>query len=279
MKTKVYVIIRKPNETTQDVVLRTLELITLKDIITNSEKKILINPNWVTSDHFSTGNVTSTDTLEGIIIYLIQEANIEPEMIIVADGGSFGTSEKFFKLNDVLRLEEYGIKIMNLNDDEIVNDIEIPNPLSLKTVNIVKTAMEASCIISVPSLKTHNLARTTLSMKNMMGTIMPKSIMHSSIHKKITDLVSVLRPKMKFQIIDAIIGSDGWELGGKPIQMDLIIAGEDPVAVVRVGSAIMGFNIDKVKYLKYGEQKQLGTANLDNIEIIGKSIDEVFHKF
>jgi len=34
-----------------------------------------------------------------------------------------------------------------------------------------------------------------------------------------------------------------------------------------------------VKYLKYGEQKQLGTANLDEIEIIGNSNDEVFPKF
>ncbi len=279
MNTRVYVIKKKPNETTQDVVLRTLKLIPLKDSITNSEEKILINPNWVTSDHFSTGNITSTDTLEGIIIYLIQEVNISPEKIVVADGGSFGISDRFFKLNDLFRLEEYGIKIMNLNDDEIINEIEIPNPLSLKTVNVVKTAINASCIISVPSLKTHNTAKTTLSMKNMMGTIMPKSIMHSNLHKKIADLVSVLRSKMKFQIIDGIIGSDGWELGGKPIQMDLIIAGEDPVAVDRVGSAIMGYGIDKVKYLKYGEQKGLGTANLDNIEIIGKTIDEVHHKF
>ena len=31
-----------------------------------------------------------------------------------------------------------------------------------------------------------------------------------------------------------------------------------------------------MKYLKYGEQKQLGTANLDEIEIIGNSNDEVF---
>jgi uncharacterized protein (DUF362 family) len=60
---------------------------------------------------------------------------------------------------------------------------------------------------------------------------------------------------------------------------DLIIAGEDPVAFDRVGSAIIGFGIDKVKYLKYGEQKGLGTANLDEIEIIGNSIDEVYHKF
>ena len=279
MKTKVYVIKKKPNDTTQAVVLRTLELITLKDIITNSVKKVLINPNWVTSDHFSTGNVTSTDTLEGIITYLIQESKIKPEKIIVADGGSFGTSERFFELNEVIRLEEFGVKIMNLNNDEIVNEIEIPNPLSLKSVNIAKTAVDASCIISVPSLKTHNMARTTLSMKNMMGPIYPKSIMHSNLHKKIAGLVSALRSKMKFHIIDGIIGSNGWELGGKPIQMDLIIAGEDPIAVDRVGSEIIGFGLKKVKYLTFGMEKQLGTANLEHIEIIGKSISEVYHEF
>ena len=279
MKTKVYIVKRGSNETTQDLVLRILKMIPLKDFITNSEEEILINPNWVTSDHFSTGNVTSTDTLEGIVIYLIQEANISPKKIIVADGGSFGISDKFFKLNEIFRLEEYGIKIQNLNDDEILNEIEISNPLALKTVNIAKTAMDASCIISVPSLKTHNMAKTTLSMKNMMGTILPKSVMHSNIHKKIADLVSVLRSKMKFQVIDGIVGSNGWELGGKPIQMDLIIAGEDPVAVDRVGSAIMGYGVDKVKYLKYGEEKNLGTANLEDIEIVGKSISEVYRKF
>ncbi len=279
MKTRVYIIRRESHETTLDIVLRTLKIIPLKKFITNSEKKILINPNWVISDHYRTGNITSTDTLEGIIIYLLQEAEIEPEKIIVADGGSFGISNKFFKLNEIFRLEEYGIKILNLNEDEIIHEIEIPNPLALKTVNIAKTAMDASCIISVPSLKTHNMAYTTLSMKNMMGTILPKSIMHSKLHKKIADLVSVLRSKMKFQIIDGIIGSNGWELGGKPIQMDLIIAGEDPVAVDRVGSAIMGYELDKVKYLKYGEKKGLGIANLEHIEIVGKLISDVYYKF
>jgi len=279
MKTKVFVIRKDSNETVQDVVLRTLRQIPLKTIITPSETRILINPNWVTSDHFSTGNVTSTEVLEGIILYLIDEAEIDCDNITVADGGSFGITETFFKLNKISRLEKYGIRLMNLNNDDVENEVEIPNPLALKTVNIVKTAMKASCIISVPSLKTHNMARTTLSMKNMMGTIMPKSIMHSKLHKKIADLVSVLRPKMKFQIIDGIIGSNGWELGGKPIKMDLIIAGEDPVAVDRVGSAVMGFGLDKVKYLKFGEEKGLGIANIDQIEIIGSPISDVYVKF
>lgn len=59
MKTNVYIIKRRALETTQDVVLRALKSIPLNDIINNSEKKILVNPNWVTSNHFSTGNVTS----------------------------------------------------------------------------------------------------------------------------------------------------------------------------------------------------------------------------
>ncbi len=277
-KTKVYVIKRQPKETNQEVVLRTLKMISVKNYITNSENSILINPNWVTSDHSSTGNVTSTDTLEGIVVYLIEEAKIVPEKVIVADGGSYST-DKTMKINNVFKLEQYGVKVDNLNDDKMINDIKIPNHFALNSVNIAKTAMDASCIISVPSLKTHNMARTTLSIKNMMGTISPKGIMHSNLHQKIADLISILRSKMKFQLIDGIIGSRGSELGGKPVQMDLIIAGVDPVAVDRVGSEIIGYSIEKVKYLKFCEKKGLGTANLEHIEVIGNSIEEVFHKF
>ena len=278
MKAKVYVIKRKPEETNQDVVLRALKIASLNKIITNSEEKILINPNWVNSDHSNTGNITSTDTLEGIVIYLLEESKISPEKIIVADGGSFGT-DKCMKVNDVFRLKDYGIEVFNLNDDSIVKNVKITNPYVLKEVDMVKTALDVSCIISVPSLKTHSLAKATISMKNMMGLIYPKSIMHGNLHKKIPDLVSIVRNKMKFQVVDGIIGSSGSELGGKPVRMDLIIAGEDPVAVDRVGSEIMGRGPDKVKYLTYAEKRGLGTADLEKIEIIGKTIKEVYRKF
>jgi len=279
LKTKVYIVKKKPEETIQDVTLRTLDLIPLKDIISNSENKILINPNWVCRDHSDSGNVTSTDTLESIINYLIDKVNITPEKIIVADGGDSSSTDATMKLNDVFRLEEYGVKVYDLNQDERINDIKIPHPLVLKTVNLAKIAWDASCIISVPSLKTHSMAETTLSMKNMMGTILPKGIMHSNIHEKIADLTSLLRPKMKFQIIDGIIGSEGSEIGGYPVRMDIIVAGEDPVAVDCVGSAIIGYTPKKAKYLKFAEKKGLGIANLEEIEIIGANIEDVCQKF
>jgi len=279
VKTKVYIIKKEPKETAQEVVLRTLKLIPLKNYVTNSESKILINPNWVCKDHSDSGNVTSTDTLESIVKYLIAECKIAPEKIVVADGGDSKSTKATMKLNDVFRLEEYGIEVTDLNQDVRINDLKIPNPLVLKTVNLAKTAWDASCIISVPSLKTHSMAETTLSLKNMMGAILPKGIMQSNIDEKIADLTSLLRSRMKFQIIDGIIGSDGSEIGGSPVEMDLIVAGEDPVAVDCVGSAIMGYSPKKARYLKYSENKGLGTANMDEIDIIGVNIEDVYRKF
>jgi uncharacterized protein (DUF362 family) len=279
LKTKVYIIKKKPKETVQEVVLRTLKMVPLKARVTDSEKKILINPNWVCNDHSDSGNVTSTDTLEGILTYLIDEAKISPDKIVVADGGDSSTTQATMKLNDVFRLEEYDIKVTDLNKDDRINNLAIPNPLVLKKVNLAKTAWNASCIISVPSLKTHSMAETTLSMKNLMGSLLPKNIMHSNLHEKIADLTSLLRDKMKFQIIDGIIASDGSEIGGSPVRMDLIVAGEDPVAVDCVGSAIIGYSPKKAKYLKFAEKKGLGTANMDDIEIVGANIEDVYRKF
>ena len=154
MKTKVYVIKRELEESDKDVVLRTLKMVPLADIIKPSEKKVLINPNWVFDEHYKEGNITSTESVEGLVIYLINDVNISPERIIVADGGQYSSDSDVMKTNDVFRLEEYGIKVYNLNSDKRIDDVKPTNALALKTVNIAKTAMDASCIISVPSLKT-----------------------------------------------------------------------------------------------------------------------------
>ncbi len=109
-----------------------------------------------------------------------------------------------------------------------------------------------------------------------MGFLLPKEIMHSKIHQKIVDLASFFRDKVKFNIIDGIIGSNGYEIGGSPIKVNIIVAGEDPVAVDSVGSAIIGYH---PKYLGIAEERGIGISNLDNIEIIGSQIEEIYFKF
>ncbi len=153
MNSKVYIIKRKSGDSNQDIIIKALKRIPLNKIITNLENKILINPNWVCSDLSDTGNVTSTDTLEGIVQYLINEANISPNKIVIIDGGMSNTTSFTMEINDVFKLEKYGIIISNLNTDRRIDGIKISNPLALESINIAKTALDASCIISVPSLK------------------------------------------------------------------------------------------------------------------------------
>ena len=61
--------------------------------------------------------------------------------------------------------------------------------------------------------------------------------------------------------------------------MDIVVAGEDPVAVDCVGSAIIGRGPDEAKYLKFSEKKGLGTAKIEEIEIIGATIEDVCKNF
>ncbi|MBN1803297.1 MAG: DUF362 domain-containing protein [Candidatus Lokiarchaeota archaeon] len=276
MKSQVHIFKKRQSENDIDFVYNALKTFNAIDYLSGNEKKILIKPNWVCDDLSSSGNVTSTDTLEGVVKYLINNGKTDPSAIFIGDGGQDKYTRRAMELNDVFRLEDYGISVIDLNNDERVEDVKIPNPLALCSVNLSKIAWEADCIISIPSLKTHSIAGTTLSMKNLMGTIMPKGIMHSRLHEKIADLTSLFRAKMKFQLIDAIVGSDGFEIGGNPVRMDLIVVGSDPVAVDSVGSAIIGRN---PKYLKIAGKKGLGTADINEINVNGAQINEVYRKF
>jgi uncharacterized protein (DUF362 family) len=166
---------------------------------------------------------------------------------------------------------------MDLNTDEFV-EVYPPSPLSLKKVRVAKTALE-STIISVPKLKPHRMATVTLSLKNMMGALASKGTMHAgvSLSKNIADLASILKPSIA--VVDGIIAGQGHETSGNPIQLNIVIAGTDPVAVDAVGAAVMGIKPAEVKHLVYAEKKGLGTSSIDKITVLGEPIEKVKRKF
>lgn len=276
---KVFISKRKIDEIHQDCVKRTLSLMHLEEIIMPTDK-ILVDLNLLLDEDYKLGNISDPRTCEGIIDFLINNLNITPKNLIVGDGGyPSETAGAIIRLKLPEMAEKYGFKVIDLNSDGQIKNVKPKSPLSLKKVNIAKTAMEVDVIISVPSLKTHSMAITTLSIKNLMGTIQPKGHMHSDLHKKLADLYSIFHPRVKLAIIDGFIGSDGMEEGGTPIVMDLLIAGTDPVAVDTVGSTVIGYSIEQCKYLQFCNNKSLGECDLSKIEIIGKSIDSVKRKF
>jgi len=244
------------------------------DGVLSEKKPILIKPNYLNSKHPSTGVTTDSRVIEGVVKFLKER---KMEEIVIGEGSGFADTFKAFKVAGVDNVaERYGVKLVDLNEDEFV-EVSPSNPLSLKRIRVAKTALE-SIIISVPKLKLHRQAAVTLSLKNMMGALASKGTMHmGSLSENIADLASVLKPSIA--VIDGIIAGEGHENSGKPVEMNLVIAGTDPVAVDAVGAAVMGIEPTEVKHLVLAEKKGLGTCQLEKITVLGENIEKVKRKF
>ncbi len=263
-------------EPAQHTVHRALDLLGAAPYLAKFSS-FLLKPNYIIDKDPTGGLTTRPESLDGIISYLFEEAGKSPDQIIIGEGGYQSSTESAFTTCGARELaKKHGVRLVNLNEDQ-KETIKLRDSLALKEINVARTARAVECVISVPSLKTHSMAVTTLAMKNCMGCILPKGIMHGSLHKKIADLAGLINPRLS--VIDGIIGGEGSEEYGDPVAMGIIIAGTDYVAVDTVGSAVMGYSPEECKYLQYGAQKGFGTCDLQEIEVIGESIESVRRKF
>lgn len=250
------------------MVQQALELIDAEKMIKPNDN-VLIKPNYVLALPPSSGITTNSHVVEGIVKFVKKRGATN---IAVGEGG-VDSMRRAFKIVGISEIaKKYGVKLVDLNSDDII-EVQIPNSIALRTIGVSRTVLESTCIISVPKLKVHHIALVTLSMKNLMGAIRPKSIMHNHLAEKIVDLVSLLKPKLA--IIDGLVGSEKHEIYGRPIKTNVVIAGRDVVAVDSVGSAVMGILPKRVNHIQLAHDMGLGIGDLSQIEIRGIPIKEV----
>jgi len=251
-----------------DTVVEALELIKAESAFAD-EEKILIKPNYIDASHPSTGITTDARVVEGVVKFLM---NRGIQNIVIGEGSGMADTMMAFKVAGVDEVaRRWRLDLIDLNEDEYVV-VDVPNPLTLQTVKIAQTALN-SAIISVPKLKLHRMAGVTLSLKNMMGVVKPKGQIHGQLGRKIADLASVVKPRLA--VIDGIIGGEGHELSGKPVRMDLVIAGLDPVAIDTVGATVMGFDPKEAEHIALAARKGLGICDPNKIRVIGEPIEKV----
>lgn len=135
--------------------------------------------------------------------------------------------------------------------------------------------------LSLPKLKTHSMSQVTLSIKNQFGLVHQKSRIadhNYRIHQKFADIYQVLRPD--FVLVDGLIATTHghyptvYHADQCVVPMDLIIGGDDPLAVDVVGAALMGFDVEDVFHLALSREKKMGIGDMDRIEIINRPLFE-----
>ncbi len=107
--------------------------------------------------------------------------------------------------------------------------------------------------------------KITCAFKNIFGCIAsPRKIAyHPILAEAIVGINKILRPHLT--IVDGIIA-----LGRYPIALDLIMACRDSYSIDWVASQIMGYNPERIKFLRVAAREKLG--NPRNIITVGENL-------
>jgi uncharacterized protein (DUF362 family) len=239
-------------------------------------KTVLLKPNFV--GHDSLGAINTHPAIVGAA----RESFLKlgAEQVLIGDGPAMdrdieGILESV-RLRDFIRPLKGTFVDLNLDDVECV-------PLKtrasrLKELYLPKTVLGADFVVSMPKLKTHHWAGVTLSLKNMFGIVpggcygWPKNVLHwAGIGKSILDINAAVRPD--FAIVDGILGMEGnGPIQGVPKRANVLVLGNDPVAVDATCCRIMGLVPEKIKYLT-DAGTLLGHVHAGRIEQLGESIE------
>ncbi len=211
--------------------------------------------------------------------------------VIAAEGRSISTA-KYRKANNTTRacsefigmtqaVEAAGGKMTFLEEEEVV-EVEVPGGIIFKTVHTPKIFLDCDVLINVPTMKIHSLTFVTLGIKNFHGIITDEDKLFGHSYRelpaKLTDFFRVRKPEMT--VISGIQGLEGDHAEeGDVVDMGLIIAGKDVVAVDAVTSAVMGFEPFEVDTTRLAHEYGLGVGDLNEIEVKGKSIESVRRPF
>jgi len=211
--------------------------------------------------------------------------------VVVGDGRSISTA-KFRPANNTTRacsdligmtkvVEEAGGVMVFFEEDEWV-DTEVPGGLILKRARIARKIMDADVFINVPVMKIHSLTYVTLGIKNMHGIISDEDKLFGHSYRelpaKLTDILRVRPPDLT--LLDAVTALEGDHAEeGTPVDMGLLLASKDVVALDAVASAVMGFDPFEIDTTRIAHEQNLGVADLSRITVTGQNIETVRKPF
>jgi len=148
--------------------------------------------------------------------------------------------------------------------------MNITDGVRLKKAPICNFVLNADKIIALPKLKTHSFMIMTLATKIMYGAIpgLTKARYHSNFFKKDTfaemllDILNIVPPDLI--IMDGIIGMEGeGPFSGIPIELNLLLASENSVAIDLAVCKILNINPIGIPTLKKANIRKLWPKKID----------------
>ena len=267
-------------------VFSTLKLIDAQQLMRKENMVVLLKPNLLMGKPAERGVNTHPEVVRAVIQWVKQ---FKPSKVYVCDsagGQKPGITELAMKESGIQEIcEQEGAICVPFEKTE--REIyEVKDSLELKEISSSRLIKEADLIINIPKIKTHWQCTLTCCIKNMFGTVLlankAKTHAQAAILERfcsaLVDIYSVSKPQLT--VIDGYYCMEGQgPSSGDVVKLDIIMAGYDGVALDTAVCKIIGFDPSEILYLGKAVEKNLGTTNLEEVEILGETIESVYRKF
>ena len=248
----------------------------------------LIKPNLFTTKTAEEGATTDLRVIKAVA-EILKEANAKPVVGECPAMASYARPDIVFDGLGVRDMcEEIGVEL-NVLDREPPVKVENPDAEVVGGFWFPEFALKSDGIINLPKLKTHVLTTLTCAVKNLYGLQQGGQKAHYHVitendperfSRLLIDLYQTIMGRICLTVVDAVVGMEGeGPTTGNPVDLGLIIAGDDPLAVDLVVSRVIGWDPMEVGTNFIAVERGLGPGSVDGIEVLGAPVEDVTRTF
>ncbi|MFC2036017.1 DUF362 domain-containing protein [Chloroflexota bacterium] len=254
-----------------------LDLLGGISIFAKPGERIVMKPNILIGTDPDKG-VTTHPAVFRALGKLLKDAGT---IVYYGDSPSFGQSEANLRRSGLKQSgDEMGFILADFDSGRSISH---KNALLVKKFLIANGVLDSDGLVSLPKLKTHGLVRFTGAVKNQFGCI--PGLLKSQYHVKLpdpfdfatmlVDLNTIIKPRL--HVMDGITAMEGnGPRSGKLKQLNVLLLSSDPIALDATACRIIDLDPETVPTSRPGEKAGLGTYHVENIELVGESIESFF---
>lgn len=254
--------------------IRTLVRGAMEHLDLRPKGRTLLKPNIVSAGELFTHAYTRPEIAEGVLLALKDREDPSAPMSELAVGErcaiTIPTRYAFEQAGYEPVFERTKAKRYCFEE---VPQVEIPFTHEGRLRDYVFTpepVAKADFFVNCPKFKAHPWTTVTFSMKNYIGIQDDRHrlIDHDhALNRKVADLQYIVQPQLV--VIDAVIAGEGRMLTPIPRNMNLVIVGDNQVAIDAVGCMIIGLDPKSVEHVRLAHERGFGPVDLSAIDLRG----------
>jgi uncharacterized protein (DUF362 family) len=230
-------------------------------------QKVIIKPN-ISFDSGPERAANTNPELVGEVVRQVLAAGAKEVLVFDHTLNDWKTT---YKLSGTqAEVERAGGKMISADEERSYVNQKNAKALKLQETDVFKPLLDADVFINMPILKHHGGAKMSCAIKNLMGNVWDRRIMHrSDLNQCIAEMLFYTKPTLN--IVDAyriMISNGPRGVSTDDVRLaKYMIISADAVAADVVATKVIGYELDEVPYIKIAEQLGFGKGDMTKLNI------------